>query len=728
MKKFFLIIVFLFISLSLHSQTIQSMEFQRQEISDILLALAESTETSILPDETITGKVSFYFSESSLQDALDIFSNTFHLFYEQEGNIIKVSKIKSSYNSDTQKLSIKANEVSLIHIIKNISNKIGKTILYDNLPQYNLSLDIVELPIEEVLNICIKRFPEYQIESNGNYFYIQRKDSPDNVQNKVAIKDNLIKSNDLYTLNLNKGRFLELITQLFSIEKKEYSIFIQSDVMLENLYFANKDFDTMLKLILEHANADFVLKDNIYYLFDLQKKNISGKLKSTEVVTLSWLQATEVPSLFPPDLSNGPNIKVDKNSNSLLLTGTSDEITALKKFISIIDVPLNGFTYSKVDIKYLDANDLCKLIPERMVQNKPLVIPGSNSILLSGSAENINSLEKFISDVDSKKSGYPVQLKYIKTETLLKTLPPSIKSGNLVDSGYPNLVFYTGSEENLKLFLHELEAIDKPQPQIKYQLLVIQYSKGKGDSITPNLTVSPVDNTVSPNFIFNGELNNILGLSFDVISKFGYQFAASLNIKIHENKANVFTDTTLTGISGQDIKFQNTDTYRYIEYDYDSSSDTTRRTSTTQQITSGLIVNLNGWVSGDNMITMTVNATISKQNSESGTTNSKTLTTLPSTSERVVTTQVRAKSGEPIIISGLIKEDESDTVNRTPFISKIPVLGHLFKQSSKNKEKTEIVIYIVPHLIQEYSKSDSEIVNLRRYYENFVGTTNGKNR
>lgn len=728
MKKFFLIISFLFISLSIHSQTIQSMEFQRQEISDILLALAESTGTSILPDETITGNVSFYFSESSLKDALDIFSNTFHLFYEQEGSIIKVSKIKSSYNSDTQKLSIKANEVSLNHIIKNISSKIGKTILYDNLPQYNLSLDIVELPVEEVLNICIRRFPEYQIESNGNYFYIQRKTYSDSGQKKEIVKDNLIKSNNLYTLNLDKGRFLELITQLFSIEKKEYSSFIQSDVMLENLYFANKDFDTMLKLILEHANADFVIKDNIYYLFDLQRKNISGKLKSTEVVSLSWLQATDVPSLFPPDFSSVPNVKVDKNSNSLLLTGTTEEITALKNFISIIDVPLNGFTYSKVDIKYLDANDLCTLIPERMIQNKPLVIPGSNSILLSGSAENIKSIEKFISDVDSKKSGYPVQLKYIKTETLLKTLPPSIKSENLVDSGYPNLVFYTGSDENLKLFLHELEAIDKPQPQIKYQLLVIQYSKGKGDSITPNLTVSPVDNTVSPNFIFNGELNNILGLSFDVISKFGYQFAASLNIKIHENKANVFTDTTLTGISGQDIKFQNTDTYRYIEYDYDSSNDTTRRTSTTQQITSGLIVNLNGWVSGDNMITMTVNATISKQNSESGTTNSKTLTTLPSTSERVVTTQVRAKSGEPIIISGLIKEDESDTVNRTPFISKIPVLGHLFKQSSKNKEKTEIVIYIVPHLIQEYSKSDSEIVNLRRYYENFVGTTNGKNR
>ena len=125
------------------------------------------------------------------------------------------------------------------------------------------------------------------------------------------------------------------------------------------------------------------------------------------------------------------------------------------------------------------------------------------------------------------------------------------------------------------------------------------------------------------------------------------------------------------------------------------------------------------------MITMTVNATISKQNSDSGNGNSKTLTTLPSTSERVVTTQVRTKSGEPVIISGLIKEDDSDTSSRTPHVSKIPLFGNLFKQSSKNKEKTEIVIYIVPHLIQEYSKEDSENLNLKRYYENFVGRKNG---
>ena len=128
---------------------------------------------------------------------------------------------------------------------------------------------------------------------------------------------------------------------------------------------------------------------------------------------------------------------------------------------------------------------------------------------------------------------------------------------------------------------------------------------------------------------------------------------------------------------------------------------------------------LNGWISGDNMITMTVNATVSKQNSDSSSSSSST-TTLPSTSERVVTTQVRTMSGEPVIISGLIKEDTSENESRVPFLGRIPLLGNLFKHKTKSKEKTEIVIYIVPHLIQDNGSMNNDSLNIERYYQTFL--------
>ena len=723
MKK---VILFIFLLLSLSfifPQNIKSMEFHNQNITDILLVLAESSGVSIIPDETVSGKASFYFSESTIEEALNRFLSTYNLYYEYNDNYYSVSKIQITYTPATSLVSLKTDGTNIESILKKLSTKIGKTILFDALPSSVISLDIDNLPVQKVLEICIKKFPDYVLEANESYYYIKRLTEKQNNLNESG-NDSIKKNGDLYSINLDKGRFLTILKKLFSLEGIEYSLFVQADTQIESLYFNDKDFLTMLKLLLEHGNADYIEKNGIYYIIDLQKKGISGKLKDTEIVPLKWISAQEITSLIPSELTSSSIIKIDKNTNTILLTGTKEEIAPVKNVIEKIDVPMGGMKYKRIDLKYLNAKDIVSLIPSNITQHQSVVIPNTNSILASGTDETLNNLTQFIENVDIKKSGIPIKLKYIKVETLLKSIPPSIKKEDIVDSGFPNLIFYTGSEENKNLFLHELNMIDKPQPQIKYQLLIIQYTEGNSVSLKPTILITPDNGNNSENFIFNGELSNIMNLNFDIISKFGYYFAANLNARITDNTANVFTDTTLTALSGQDVKFQNTDTYRYIEYDYDNSSST--RSSVTQQITSGLIVSLNGWISGDNMITMTVNATISKQNtdnSSSSNSSSSATTTLPSTSERVVTTQVRTKSGEPVVISGLIKEDITDTESRVPFLGRIPLLGRLFKHTTKGKEKTEIVIYIVPHLIQDQETSDSDSLNIERYYSNFIGTS-----
>jgi type II secretory pathway component GspD/PulD (secretin) len=691
------------------------MEFHNQNITDILLVLAESSGISIISDETVTGKASFYFSESTIDEALNNFLSTYKLYYERRNNYIAVSKIKIEYDKTTTLASIKADDVSIEPVFRKLSDKIGKTILYDTLPSSVITLDIDNLQISDILEICVKKYPDYSVETAETYYYIKR-NSEKQSSSKSSGTNALKKNGNLYSINLEKGRFLDVLTKLFNLEQVEYSLFVQSDTQLENLYFLDKDFKTMLQLLLEHGNADYIEKNGIYYILDLQKKGIASKLKDTEIITLKWIAAQDITVLIPSELSASSTMKIDKNTNSILLTGTKEEIIPLKKFIEKVDTPMGGMKYKKIDLKYINAKEIVSLIPAKMIQQPPVLIPGTNSILASGTDETLNILTDFINSIDKKKTGTPIKLKYIQAETLLKNIPPSINKEDIIDSGFPNLLFYTGSEENKELLQHELSLIDKPHPQIKYQLLVIQYTDGTSSAIKPTFMFNPDNENRNESFIFNGELSNIMNLSFDIISKFGYQFAANLNARITENTANVFTDTTLTALSGQEVKFQNTDTYRYIEYNYDNTS--TTRSSTTQQITSGLIVGLNGWVSGDNMITMAVNATVSKQNSDSG---SSTSTTLPSTSERVVTTQVRTMSGEPVVISGLIKEDIYETESRVPLLGKIPFLGKLFKHTSKSKEKTEIVIYIVPHLIQDTGNSDSDSLNIERYYQKFIG-------
>lgn len=725
MKKVLFSIIALLFCNFIFSQNIKSMEFHNQNITDILLVLAEASGVSIIPDETVSGKASFYFSESTLDEALSRFLSTYKLYYEKNNNYISVSKINISYNKETNLASIKADSISIEAILRKLSNTIGKTILYDTLPSSVITLDIQNLAISDILEICIKKYPDYSVETKDSYYYVRR-NAENNTTTKVSASNSIKKNGSLYSINLEKGRFLETLTKLFNLEQVEYSLFVQADTQLENLYFTDKDFLTILQLILEHGNADYIEKNGIYYIVDLQKRGIAGKLKDTEIIPLKWISAQDITSLIPSELISSSAMKIDKNTNTLLLTGTKEELLPLKNFIDKIDIPMGGMKYKRIDLKYINAKDALSLIPAKMTQQQPVVIPDSNSILAAGTDETLKNLTQFIENIDLKKTGIPIKLKYIKAETLLKTIPPSINKDDIVDSGFPNLLFYTGSEDNKQLLLHELSLIDKPQPQIKYQLLVIQYTQTNASSMKPNLDISPIAENSNGNFIFNGALDGIMNLNFDIISKFGYQFAANLNTRITDNTANVFTDTTLTALSGQDVKFQNTDTYRYIEYDYDNSS--TTRSSSTQQITSGLIVNLNGWISGDNMITMSVNATVSKQNTDSNNSSSSSAsqTSLPSTSERVVTTQVRTMSGEPVVISGLIKEDIVESESRVPFLGRIPGLGRLFKHTSKSKEKTEIVIYIVPHLIQDSGNADNDNLNIERYYHNFIGNEYAK--
>ena len=161
MKKVILSI-FLLLSLSfIFPQNIKSMEFHNQNITDILLVLAESSGVSIISDETVSGKASFYFSESTIEEALKRFLSTYNLYYEYNDNYYSVSKIQITYTPATSLVSLKTDGTNIESILKKLSTKIGKTILFDALPSSVISLDIDNLPVQKVLEICIKKFPDY---------------------------------------------------------------------------------------------------------------------------------------------------------------------------------------------------------------------------------------------------------------------------------------------------------------------------------------------------------------------------------------------------------------------------------------------------------------------------------------------------------------------------------------------------------------------------------------
>ena len=73
---------------------------------------------------------------------------------------------------------------------------------------------------------------------------------------------------------------------------------------------------------------------------------------------------------------------------------------------------------------------------------------------------------------------------------------------------------------------------------------------------------------------------------------------------------------------------------------------------------------------------------------------------------RTITTEVVAGDGQTVLLGGLIKENISQTVTKVPFLGSIPILGYLFKTTSKGSDRTELVIMITPHIIRNTQQID----------------------
>ena len=73
---------------------------------------------------------------------------------------------------------------------------------------------------------------------------------------------------------------------------------------------------------------------------------------------------------------------------------------------------------------------------------------------------------------------------------------------------------------------------------------------------------------------------------------------------------------------------------------------------------------------------------------------------LPQTSAREAETVVRVKDGDTLVIGGLIRDEDIREMTKVPFLADLPIVGHLFRHSSKQHRRTEVMVVITVHLLK----------------------------
>jgi pilus assembly protein CpaC len=72
--------------------------------------------------------------------------------------------------------------------------------------------------------------------------------------------------------------------------------------------------------------------------------------------------------------------------------------------------------------------------------------------------------------------------------------------------------------------------------------------------------------------------------------------------------------------------------------------------------------------------------------------------TIPGLKVRRAKTTVELRDGESFVIAGLLASDYSNTINQFPIVGDLPILGTLFRSTSYQKNETELVLVVTPHL------------------------------
>jgi general secretion pathway protein D len=82
---------------------------------------------------------------------------------------------------------------------------------------------------------------------------------------------------------------------------------------------------------------------------------------------------------------------------------------------------------------------------------------------------------------------------------------------------------------------------------------------------------------------------------------------------------------------------------------------------------------------------------------------------LPTFGNRSITTTIRLRDGETNLLAGLIRDDERDVLAGVPGLSDLPIVGRLFAHNRRERQETDIIITLTPHIIRVLDLTEDDL-------------------
>ncbi|MGB3833829.1 MAG: type II and III secretion system protein family protein [Mesorhizobium sp.] len=282
------------------------------------------------------------------------------------------------------------------------------------------------------------------------------------------------------------------------------------------------------------------------------------------------------------------------------------------------------------------------------------------------------------------------------------------------------------SERQKSAIINMLQIIGEDQVTLKVtvaevsrsvmkQLGVNMIGNGGADGITWSALSSPPYGLGKPL-----SQNSTLNLATSGLSSY-------LNAMEQSGVMKTLAEPTLTAISGEKATFRVGGEFNLITGRSSAKSDENRDgeiTYSNQKIEYGIGLEFQPVVLSAGRISLKVRTSVSEPTTEGASTleagGSLPGTTLLSIRKRLADTTVELPSGGSMMIAGLVRDDIRQAVSGLPGLTKVPVLGTLFRSRDFVRNETELVVIITPYLARPVARNE-----LAKPDDNFNAASDG---
>ncbi|MGA1791465.1 MAG: type II secretion system secretin GspD [bacterium] len=574
-----------------------------------------------------------------------------------------------------------------------------------------------------------------------------------NVDIKLVIKfmSDLLGKNFLIDDNV-KGNVTIISPQAVPVDEA-YRVF---ESILEVKGFAAIPSGSIIKIV---PTRDAFSK-NIETRTESQVKRIKPEdTYITQLIPIEHADVNEIKTVVSSLISKETKLITYGPTNTLILTDTLSSIDRLVKIIKEIDVPSEETRIEIVALQYaapdVIANEVLKAIGDQKLTRavgrskrrtvvpkeatKMKIIPDerTGSLIVVAQEEEMETVLELIEMLDIPtprgKDNIRVRaLKNSKAEDVAKVLgniisqqraqakkggaeaAPLIEGSQVTADKATNSLIITAPPQDYEILSRIIDELDVMRTQVLVEALIAEVTFGKQkelgvewragvEKITSDGSGSEYQGFGGTSFgqiasvqsgVISGDLPQgmFLGVAKGTIKVGGIEFpnvAALIRAYQRDQDVNILSTPHILTTDNEEAKIHVGQSISYPRSEI--SNNITTQSYIYKDV--GITLKLTPYINPDGYVKLEISLKIDNVIAGSS-------TDAPWTTKREAETTVVVRDQQTVVIGGLLKDDQSDTYNRVPCLGEIPLLGWLFRSMAKRKDKTNLQVFLTPHIIR----------------------------